>query len=58
MPFDPNDLAEMLLVKEHFIDERNFAMSMRDWPKVSVIRQKLKHVENRIASIRFQQKTA
>jgi hypothetical protein len=51
--YDHNDIQEMLLVKEHLLEERNFAMRQKNWPRVTVYRQKLKHCENRIASLRF-----
>ena len=58
MPFDPSDLEEMLLVKEHLQQERNFAITACNWPRVSVMRQKIKHCDNIIAKLRCKAKVA
>ena len=51
--YDRDCLEEMLLVKEHLEDERNFAMKAKNWPRVTVYRQKLKHCQNRIVSLQL-----
>jgi hypothetical protein len=51
--YNNNCLQEMLLVKEHLEDERNFALKQKNWPRVTVYRQKLKHCQNRIVSLQL-----
>jgi hypothetical protein len=58
----PISFEERLLrleeIREYLIDERNFAMSCKDWPRVSIFKQKLKLHAEQVAVVKYRQLTA
>jgi hypothetical protein len=57
LAYDPKSLEEMTQVREYLKGERNFAIKCSDWPRVAVYKQKLKHCENLLTSLRLHQKS-
>jgi hypothetical protein len=51
MPFEER-MEKLAQIKEYLIEERNFAMSCKDWPRVTVFRNKLKLHAEQVAKVR------
>jgi len=53
LAYNPEDLDEMLLVEQMLKQEVNFAISIKDWPRVSVFKRKLKVCGQKIVNLRL-----
>jgi hypothetical protein len=55
LAYDPKDVHEMTLVREYLCDERNHAITHKDWERVTAFKRRIYWCDNRIASLRFHQ---
>ena len=46
-------LVNLEYIHQYLVEERNFAMKMHDWPRVSVFKQKLKTHSEILNTLRF-----